>query len=171
MLDNLTLDLVKKGFVTKAIVLSVGYDIENTKFYIGQTKKDHYGRIVPKSAHGTVNLDRYSSSFMEILPQVMNLFEQIIDKNLTVRRINITAINIIPKQSIEKNKQIRQLSIFDNIEEDKIKKEQEEKDLKLSKIIINIKEKYGKNAILKGMDLEEGGTTIERNEQVGGHRA
>ncbi len=171
MLDNLTLDLVKKGFVTKAIVLSVGYDIENTKFYIGQTKKDHYGRIVPKSAHGTVNLDRYSSSFMEILPQVMNLFEQIIDKNLTVRRINITAINIIPKQSIEKNKQIKQLSIFDNIEEDKIKKEQEEKDLKLSKIIINIKEKYGKNAILKGMDLEEGGTTIERNEQVGGHRA
>ena len=108
---------------------------------------------------------------MEILPQVMNLFEQIIDKNLTVRRINITAINIIPKQSIEKNKQIRQLSIFDNIEEDKKKKEQEEKDLKLSKIIINIKEKYGKNAILKGMDLEEGGTTIERNEQVGGHRA
>ena len=168
MLDNLILELVRKEYVTKTIVLTIGYDIENTKFYQGKTKTDHYGRVVPKSAHGTVNLENYTSSFSNILQPVINLYEQITDKNLTIRRINITAINLISNKT---KPEFKQLSIFDDISVEREKIRREGEDLRLSKVLLNIKEKYGKNAIIKGMDLEEGGTTIDRNEQVGGHRA
>ena len=168
MLDNLILELVRKEYVTKTIVLTIGYDIENTKFYQGKTKTDHYGRVVPKSAHGTVNLENYTSSFSNILQPVINLYEQITDKNLTIRRINITTINLISNKTKPK---FKQLSIFDDISVEREKIRREGEDLRLSKALLNIKEKYGKNAIIKGMDLEEGGTTIDRNEQVGGHRA
>ena len=168
MLDNLILELVRKEYVTKTIVLTIGYDIENTKFYQGKTKTDHYGRVVPKSAHGTVNLENYTSSFSNILQPVINLYEQITDKNLTIRRINITAINLISNKI---KPEFKQLSIFDDISVEREKIRREGEDLRLSKALLNIKEKYGKNAIIKGMDLEEGGTTIDRNEQVGGHRA
>ena len=168
MLDNLILELVRKEYVTKTIVLTIGYDIENTKFYQGKTKTDHYGRVVPKSAHGTVNLENYTSSFSNILQPVINLYEQITDKNLTIRRINITAINLISNKT---KPEFKQLSIFDDISVEREKIRREGEDLRLSKALLNIKEKYGKNAIIKGMDLEEGGTTIDRNEQVGGHRA
>ena len=174
MTELLTLELVEKKIVTDQIVLTIGYDVENLinkeikENYTGEITIDRYGRKIPKHAHGTINLDHKTSSTKIIMKAVINLYERIIDKNLLTRRINITANNVISENLVKKG--FEQINLFTNYQEEekKIKKEQSEKEIQ--KAMIDIKRKFGKNAILKGMNFMEGGTTIERNGQVGGHR-
>lgn len=181
MTDLLVLDLVDKRFVTDQLVLTVGYDIENLKnskikkLYHGAITTDHYGRTVPKSAHGTANLGRQTSSTKLIMDAVTELFERIVDKNLLVRRVNITANHVVDEATVQKKDSFDQLDLFtDHVDTYAKKKEQEAelaREKKVQKAILEIKKKYGKNAILKGMNLEEGATTLDRNKQIGGHKA
>ena len=174
MTDNLVLDLVKKNLVTDQLVLTIGYDISSAEYYAGEIVEDRYGRKVPKSAHGTINIDHKTSSTKIITEKTLELFERIIDDDLMVRRINLTACNVINRNKASKQVHYQQFDLFSSQEEQESKKKHEEIDEqeenKLQKTLLDIKEKYGKNAILKGMNLEEGGTAIERNEQVGGHK-
>ena len=183
MTELLTLDLVQKNLVTSQMVLTIGYDTESltnpeiSKFYNGEITIDRYGRNVPRHSHGTVNLDHKTSSTKLILEAVMNLYENIINDKLLVRRINVTAnnvVNISEVQEQNKNNNFEQMNLFFNYKElDKKRKEEKKKEkdeIELQKTMLNIKKKYGKNAILKGMNFEEGGTTIKRNEQIGGHK-
>ena len=176
MTELLALDLVDKHLVTNQLVLTVGYDIENLSDssikYNGEITIDRYGRNVPKHAHGTQNIDHYTSSNKIIGEAVIKLYERIIDKNLLTRRINISANNLIDQNEAEaETKQtFEQIDLFTDYSEVYKKKEEEKKEHQLQKSILDIKKKYGKNAILKGMNFESGGTTIERNRQVGGHK-
>ncbi|WP_124065462.1 DNA methylase [Clostridium sp. E02] len=181
MTDLLVLDLVDKRLVTDQMVLTVGYDIENLIHpdikakYHGLITTDHYGRQVPKHAHGTINLKWPTSSTKEIIDAVMDLYTRIVDKNLLVRRINITANHVVNEDSVEKEKTYEQLDLFTDYESKQKEKEEESaersREKKMQLAILDIKKKYGKNAILKGTDLEEGAMTIERNKQIGGHKA
>ena len=170
MTDNLILDLTSKNLVTNQIVLEIGYDIENSKFYEGEYTTDFYGRQVPKHAHGTINIEKKTSSSKQLQQKTQELFEKIINPELLVRRITITAGNVSSREKALKEASYEQLNLFTNIEEEKQEKEREEQEEHLQTILISIKNKYGKNAILKGMNLEEGGTAIARNAQVGGHK-
>ena len=175
MTELLTLDLVKKGLVTSQLVLTIGYDIDNltnpeiSKQYKGEVTTDWYGRNVPKHAHGTVNLGHKTSSTKIITKAVMELYERIINKNLLTRRINITANDVITENSIEKQA-FEQINLFTDYKEEQKKNEKEAKEREMQKAVLNIKKKYGKNAIIKGMNLQEAGTTIARNGQIGGHK-
>lgn len=181
MTDLLVLDLVEKGLVTDQMVLTVGYDIDNLsdpeirKKYHGQVTTDYYGRQVPKHAHGTVNLNRQTSSTKLIVDAALDLFNRIVDKNLLVRRINITANHVVNETSIKEEKSYEQLDLFTDYEAKQREKEEEDANLlrekKMQLAILDIKKKYGKNAILKGTNFEEGATTIKRNKQIGGHKA
>lgn len=181
MTDLLVLDLVDKRLVTDQLVLTVGYDIENLikpeikKLYSGSITIDHYGRSVPKSAHGTINLKMQTSSTKLIMNAVIELFERIVDKNLLVRRINITANHVVDESTVQEVNSSEQLNLFTDYIAVQKKKEEEEaeftREKKVQKAMLEIKKKYGKNAILKGMNLEEGATTLDRNNQIGGHRA
>lgn len=178
MVDLLSLDLVAKRKITNQLVLTIGYDIENLKSknieYDGETTFDHYGREIPKHAHGTINLDYRTSSTKILLRKCIELYERIINRNLLVRRINITACNIVNESELGKEEVHEQLSLFNNNSKktilDEKEKQQQEMDIKLQRTLLEIKEKYGKNAILKAMNLEEGATAKDRNEQVGGHK-
>lgn len=180
MTDLLTLDLVDKGLVTDQMVLTVGYDIENLKDtfkkmqYSGQVTTDHYGRQIPKSAHGSINLGQHTSSTKIITEKVMELYDKIVDAQLTVRRMYVVANHIIDENNI-KEQSPEQLDFYTDYETLKQQQEEEEKRLfrekNMQRALIGIKKKYGKNAVLKGMNLEEGATTAERNKQVGGHKA
>ena len=175
MTELLALELVEKKLVTDQIVLTIGYDVENLKNekirknYKGEITEDRYGRKVPKHAHGTINLDHKTSSTKLIMEAVTKLYDQIINEKLLTRRINLTANKVIREEDANKNNIFEQIDLFTNYEEINKKRRQEEKEKNLQYTMINIKKKYGKNAILKGMNLIEGGTTIERNGQVGGH--
>lgn len=181
MTDLLVLDLVDKRLVTDQLVLTVGYDIENLtnpsikKLYHGAITIDHYGRSVPKSAHGTANLGRQSSSTKLILDAVTELFERIVDKNLLIRRVNITANHVVDEATVQEPDSFEQLDLFTDYGAVQTKKEEQEAELakekKIQQAMLDIKKKYGKNAILKGMNLEEGATTVDRNRQIGGHKA
>ena len=174
MTELLVLDLVNRNLVTNQIVLTVGYDIDNLTNknidYKGEVTIDRYGRSVPKHAHGTINLDHKTSSNKIIGEAVMELYDRIIDNRLLTRRINVTANNVVNEEQAEKENNFEQIDLFTNYEELEIKQEKEKKERDLQKSILDIKRKYGKNAILKGMNFEEGGTTIEQNSQVGGHK-
>lgn len=180
MTDLLVLDLVSKNLVTDQIVLTIGYDIENltnssiSKLYNGEITTDRYGRNIPKHAHGTINLKQKTSSTKQILEATMELYERIINKNLLIRRINVTANHIVNELDAQESKEIEQLNLFTDYEQQKNVNEQNkiknQKEKSLQHALIDIKRKYGKNAILKGMNFEEGGTTIERNAQIGGHK-
>ena len=181
MTDLLVLDLVEKHLVTDQLVLTVGYDIENltdpkiSKYYTGPVTTDHYGRQIPKHAHGTVNLDRQTSSTRIIVEAMLGLFDRIVDKKLLVRRVNISANRIVSESSVETSAPMEQMDLFTDYEELKRKQKAEqaalEREKKAQKAIIELRKKYGKNAVLKGMNLQEGATTKDRNEQVGGHKA
>lgn len=181
MTDLLVLDLVDKGLVTDQMVLTVGYDIENLtdasrrKAYKGPVTTDYYGRQIPKHAHGTANLDRQTSSTKLIIDAVMALYDRIVDKNLLVRRINLVANHVVDENSVVKEDSFEQLTLFADYEkvekEREEEKEQLEREKKMQQAVLSIKKKFGKNAILKGMNLEEGATTIDRNNQIGGHKA
>lgn len=182
MADLLVLDLVDKGLVTDQLVVTVGYDIENltdpvrSQKYHGAIVKDHYGRQIPKHAHGTINLDGHTSSTKKIMCAASELFDQIVDKNLLVRRLNIVANHIIPEaEAQKKNTGYVQLDLFTDYAALEKKKQQEsaelEREKKMQQAMLKIKKKFGKNAILKGMNLEEGATAKDRNSQIGGHKA
>ena len=174
MTENISLDLVDKNLVTNQIVLTVGYDIENLNNqdikYTGEITTDRYGRKIPKHAHGTINLDHHTSSTKIIMDSTMKLYERIIDKNLLVRRINISANNVMDESKAKLQKASEQLDSFGEFQkrEKDLKEEQIERNLQRS--ILDIKKKYGKNAIVKGMNLQEAGTAIARNSQIGGHK-
>ena len=180
MADLLSLDLVKKNLVTNQLVLTIGYDIDNLTIpeirnkYNGDITYDQYGREVPKHAHGTINIDHYTSSSKTIMDNMIKLFEKIINKDLLIRRVNIVACNVVPPDNVKDKKIYQQFDLFSNNEEQekiKIKElEDEKEERKIQEVLLNIKSRFGKNAILKGMNLEEGGTTIERNGQIGGHK-
>lgn len=176
MAELLALDLVDKHLVTNQLVLTIGYDVNNLKDsyieYNGEITIDRYGRNIPKHAHGTQNLDHYTSSSKIIGEAVIKLFERIINKKLLTRRIYISANNLISEAEAEiKEKQsYEQIDLFTDYSEVQKKREKEHKEHELQKSILNIKKKYGKNAILKGMNFQEGATTIDRNSQVGGHK-
>ena len=180
MTDLLVLDLVDKKLVTDQLVLTVGYDIENLtnpeikKSYHGAITTDHYGRAVPKSAHGTANLGRQTSSTKLILDAVTELFDRIVDKNLLIRRVNITANHVVDETTVQKTDNYEQLDFFTDYAAVQARKEREDVELarekRIQEAMLEIKKKHGKNAILKGMNLEEGATTVDRNKQIGGHK-
>ena len=175
MTELLSLDLVKKNLVTNQIVLEIGYDIDNLTDpeikgkYNGEVTTDRYGRKVPKHAHGTINIDHKTSSTKIIMEATLNLYERIINKDLLVRRLNITANNVT-NIADEQEKSYEQIDLFTNYEEVNKNRKKEADELRIQKAMIDIKQKYGKNAIVKGMNLQKEGTTIERNGQIGGHR-
>lgn len=181
MTDLLVLDLVEKHLVTDQLVLTVGYDIENLtdpeirKYYTGAVTTDRYGRQIPKYAHGTVNLDRRTSSTRIIVDAMLGLFDRIVDKKLLVRRVNISANRVVSENSADNSPQAEQLDLFTDYGELELREKAEqallEKEKKAQKAIIELRKKYGKNAVLKGMNLQEGATTKDRNKQVGGHKA
>lgn len=176
MADDLALSLVKKNLKTKQLVLTIGYDIENLinqeqrKRYQGEIVIDRYGRKIPKPSHGTINLKNNTSSSSKIVTSAVELYNRLINHDLLIRRLNLTATHLINKNEIKDNSQYEQISLFssDNFEENDSVKERE--DERLQKIILNIKEKYGKNALLKGINLEDGSTAQERNKLIGGHK-
>ena len=177
MTDILVLDLVDKGLVTNQIVLTIGYDIDNLKDkerrarYKGEISVDYYGREVPKHAHGTVNLEEYSSSTSIIMEKVCQLFDDIINPELLVRRINISANRIIKEKDAASKREYVQLDLFTDYEKEEEKEKERLKERKIQEAMLAIKKKYGKNAVLRGMNFEDGATTKERNEQIGGHKA
>ena len=181
MADLLVLDLVDKGFVTNQIVLTVGYDIENltdpkrSKSYKGEVTTDHYGRKIPKHAHGTGNLGKYTSSTREILQAVSELYDRIVDPDLLIRRLNIVANHVIDEAAVPAEPVTEQLDLFTDYEARDRQQAEDAAALKRERsqqeAILSIKKKFGKNAILKGMNLEEGATAKDRNAQIGGHKA
>lgn len=182
MADVLSLDLVDKGLVTDQIVVTVGYDIENLTDpkrrmqYHGATVTDGYGRQIPKHAHGTSNLKGFTASTEKILSAVSTVFDRIVDKTLLVRRLNLTANHVIPETSVsEKNAGYEQLDLFTDYAVRQAEQEQEryrlERERSMQKTLLTIKRKFGKNAILRGINLEEGATGKDRNAQIGGHKA
>lgn len=181
MTDLMSLDLVDKGLVTDQIVLTIGYDIDNLtdparkKRYKGAVTTDRYGRKVPKHAHGTINLKRQTSSTQMLMDAVMELYDRIVDKDLLIRRINITANKLADEHTVANDDAYEQLDFFTDYEAVKKQREKEEADLDrerhMQEAMLSIKKKYGKNAILKGMNLQEGATAKDRNAQIGGHKA
>ncbi len=176
MADALSLDLVEKGAVTDQIVLTIGYDRESLSsgHYQGEITIDYYGREVPKHAHGTINLGRHTSSSKIITEAAMKLFDSIAGAGLLSRRIGIAACNVISEEDIPAEEKYEQMSIFDLADNSE---EQSEDDVGLAKeralqeAMLEIKHKYGKNAVVKAKNLSKGGTAIERNGQIGGHKA
>ena len=174
MTELLALELVEKKLVTDQLVLTIGYDVENLKndeirkLYKGEITEDRYGRKVPKHAHGTINLEKKTASTKKLMEAVEKLYDRIINDKLLTRRINLTANKVVKEG--KKQAEFEQMDLFANYNEIKQKEIKDEKEKNLQYVMIDIKKKYGKNAILKGMNLVEGGTTIERNGQVGGHK-
>ncbi len=180
MTDLLSLDLVSRKLVTDQIVLTISYDVDNLTNpnirdnYIGEITVDYYGRRVPKPAHGTIRIDHQTSSSKTLINNVIELYKKITNKHLLVRRINISFNNLINEEKAKDKVVYEQYDIFTNISkkeaERKKQTEDEKKERELQNVIINIKNKYGKNSILKGMNYIKGGRTIERNQQIGGHK-
>ena len=174
MAEALALELVEKALVTNQVVLTIGYDIDNLTDeniqYKGDIVTDFYGRKVPKHAHGTGNIDRYTASSKLIVDATMELFDRIVDKSLLVRRINIAVCKLQREKDVKDN-QVEQLDLFTDYEKKNKQEENLKKEKRMQEAVLSIKKKYGKNAILKGMNLEEGATAKERNSQIGGHKA
>lgn len=181
MADLFVYDLVDKGLVTDQIVLTIGYDIENlsdperNKKYHGEVTVDPYGRRIPKHAHGTINLKHHTSSTAEIVDAVTELYDRIIHPDLLVRRLNITANHIIRETEIPTESPCFQMDLF--VDYDALAREKEnekklrEREKSMQNTLLHLKKKYGKNAVFKGMNLLEGATALDRNRQIGGHRA
>lgn len=181
MIDLMALDLVDKGLVTNQIVLTIGYDIENmtdknrSQSYKGTVTTNYYGKKVPKPAHGTTNLPKQTSSTTLITNAVMELYDKIVNKKLLIRRINIVANKLVDEHSVKNANKYKQLDLFTDYEILKKQREKEnaesEREKRMQNTILDIKKKFGKNAILKGMNLQEGATAKDRNNQIGGHKA
>lgn len=181
MVDLLVLDLVEKRLVTDQLVLTIGYDIDNLtnpairKKYKGEVTTDMYGRKTPKHAHGTTNLKKATSSTRIITDAVMDLYEDIMNPDLLARRLTIVANRLVDEASVSEEEAYEQLDLFTDYATLLKEKEEENvamsKERKLQEAMLSVKKKYGKNAMLKGMNLKEGAMTVERNKQIGGHKA
>ena len=181
MVDQLVLDLADKKLITDQLVLTVGYDIENLAVpqrcsnYQGPVVLDSYGRQIPRHAHGTANLSCHTASSKELIRAASDLFDRIVNPILLIRRLSITANHTVPERSVSTPILYEQMNLctdYAALEKRRKKKQAElERDKKLQQAILTIKKKYGRNAILRGMSLEEGATARERNKQIGGHKA
>lgn len=182
MAELLSLDLVRKKLVTNQIVLTIGFDVENLtdparrQLYTGPVVKDHYGRMIPKHAHGTERLETYTSSTKKIINVATTFFDKIVDANLLIRRINIVAGHVLPEdEAPNRSDDCEQLDMFTDYAAVQAQRQKEEDELnrerKVQEALLTIKKRFGKNAILKGMNLQEGATAKDRNEQIGGHKA
>lgn len=179
MCDSLVLDMVDKGVAANSAALTVGYDVESLKSenndYSGEITEDYYGRFVPKQAHGSVNFGGHTSSTDEIMSGLVKLYERIVNKSLFIRRINISVNNLVRECEREKKTVCRQLDFFTDYsaEEEKIvlAEEKYKKEKSKQNAVLSIRKKHGGNAIIRGISLEEGATAIDRNKQIGGHRA
>ena len=179
MIDQLALDLVDKCLVTDQIVLTIGYDIKNLeqgmKKNVGEITTDWYGRKLPKHAHGTANLKQHTSSSRLMTQAVVKLYNEIVNPDLLIRRITMAANHVISEKKVREEQQYEQMNLFTDFGTAKKEKEEKnenlEREKKMQKAMLDIKKKYGKNAILKGMNLQEDGTAMERNRQIGGHKA
>lgn len=179
MADQLALDLVDKGLVTKQLTLTVGYDRENLqdperrKQYHGAVTRDPYGREIPRHAHGTVNLEMSTASAKALIDAASRLFDRIVNQGLLIRRLNLTAVRVLPVDSVGDEHICEQLDLFSNFGPAAEARRRQDaalaRERKIQAAMLDIKKKYGKNAILKGMNLEDGATARERNRQVGGH--
>ncbi len=173
MTELLSLDLVAKGLKTNQLVLTIGYDMEIPDDYDGEFMIDHYGRKIPKHAHGSIKLDDYTSSTKLLINAIVRLYHRITNKRLLVKRVSISACDVVTEDFVVNR--IEQLDLFTDYDDNLKKRENEkielDKERKIQETIIKVKNKYGKNAVIKGMNLEEGATTIERNKQIGGHKA
>lgn len=181
MADLMVYDLVEKRLMTDQLVLTVGYDIENlsdperSKHYHGEVKTDYYGRKIPKHAHGTIGLGKYTSSTREIMQAITDLYDRIIDPNLLVRRLTISANHLLRECDVPKDDGSGQLDLFTDYEALELQRAEEsealEREKRMQHTLLNLKKKYGKNAVFKGMNMEEGATALDRNRQIGGHKA
>ena len=180
MADQLAFDLVKKGLLCDQLVLTVGYekmDASTGSSYEGSMARDYYGRVVPKHAHGTANLPEPTSSSRVMVEAAMALFDEKADPRLLVRRVNVTACHVVDADGFDRAAAFEgeQLSLFEDMEELDARREEAQQDFdqeyRMQQAIIEARERFGKNAVLKGMDLLDGATTIARNGQIGGHRA
>ena len=170
MADLLALDLVEKGLVTDQLVLTIGYDKDNiTAGFKGETTTDSYGRRIPKHAHGTTNLDRQTSSALLITKAVLGLYDRITNPKLLVRRVNLVANHVINEQEASPAAAYEQLDLFSDSSKQEKLEAALAKEKRIQEAIITIKQRYGKNAVLKGLNFEEGATTKDRNKQIGGH--
>lgn len=172
MADQLSLDLVAKGLVTDQLTLTVGYDIESlTPVYSGAVTLDHYGRKVPKHAHGTHHLPRFTASSRQLTTSFMALFDAIVNPALLIRRLNITAEHVLPQQQLSQESGL-QLDLFSQkLSDAEITCAEDQREYARQRLLLEIKDRYGKNAILKGKDFLAGATALDRNRQIGGHRA
>ena len=181
MMDQLVLDLVDRKQVTDQMVLTIGYDIDNLanarsrNRYQGEITTDRYGRKMPKHAHGSINLGRQTSSTQIIMDAVLELYDRIINPSLSIRRVTVTANHLADESQVTEDRQFEQLSLFTDYAALEKEREAEEerlaKERRLQEAMLSVKKKYGKNALLKGMNLQEGATARERNRQIGGHKA
>jgi DNA polymerase V len=177
MTELLVLDLVDKELVTDQIVLTIGYDVENLRDpdrrsqYRGDVTTDQYGRQIPKHAHGTANLGRHTSSTKQIMAAVTELFDRIVSPDLLVRRVNVTANHVMAESAVQQAEPMEQLDLFTDTSARAAEAADRRKERRMQETMLSIRKKFGKNAILKGMNLEEGATTMERNRQIGGHKA
>lgn len=178
MTELLVLDLVSKKLVTNQIVLTIEYDVSNltnSSDYDGEVTTDYYGRMVPKHAHGSNSLNGYTSSTKSLINETIKLYDRIINKKLLVRKIYVVFNNIIDEKKANTKNNYEQLDLFTDYNSLLVKRkkdlEYEKNEKKIQHTMIDIKNKFGKNAIIKGMNLKEGGTSIDRNKQIGGHKA
>ncbi len=178
MTELLALDLVDKHLVTAQITLTIEYDIENLSVgntYKGEVVVDRYGRKVPKHSHGTVNLEDATSSAKSMQKAVLELYDKIVDPALLVRKVTISANRVIDEDTVKKEQGFEQMDLFTDyaavLKEQETEKKNRERERRLQETMLDIKKRFGKNAILKGTNLEEGATAKERNRQIGGHRA
>ena len=179
MADALSLELVSKGLVTDQLVVTIGYDRKNLESeqitYTGKITTNRYGKKVPEHANGTVNLKRKTSSSHLIIQAVEELYDRIVDRNLLIRRLNISANHLMEERQAEKESTYEQYDLFTDYQAlEKQEKEEQDtlaKERKLQEAMLEIKNRYGKNAVLKGTSFQEGATGRERNEEIGGHKA
>lgn len=177
MVDKLVLELVEKGLTTDQIVLMVGYDIENLTdperraAYKGEITTDHYGRQVPKHAKGTANMGKHTSSTRLITEKTVELFERIVDKKLLTRRLTITANHLLSESEAQANAGAEQLTLFDDPEDVEKREADEAREKRMQKAVLDIKNRFGPNSIMKGTSYQDAATGIERNRSIGGHKA
>ena len=177
MVDKLVLELVEKGLTTDQIVLMVGYDIENLTdpelraAYKGEITTDHYGRQVPKHARGTANMGKHTSSTRLITEKTIELFEHIVDKKLLTRRLTITANHLLSESEAQANAGAEQLTLFDDPGDIEKREGDEAREKRMQKAVLDIKNRFGPNAIMKGTSYQDAATGIERNRSIGGHKA
>lgn len=181
MAEAISLDLVSKKYITDQLVLHIDYDIEcltnpeYSKYYNGEIVTDRYGRSVPKPAHGTHRLKRKTSSTKLITEGFLKLYDVIIDKKMLIKKINMYVANLSSELEIKETHEIKQFDLFTDYEEierkEKAEKEALEKEHKVQETLINLRSRFGKNAILKGINIKSESTAIERNNQIGGHKA